>query len=219
MPVLPPMAFRLVFAVVLAAVVGCSKAPPGADFNTGSASANATSANSTEAQGLTEHSPGPTSDPTTAMDATQDMATSATAASSDTSDSQSSDTLTTGSTATTGDEAGSSSGITGAGTPLDPAVDVPDAGNEPCDDPGNLVECPGIAVCRFFTAEEGRCESCDVCGNLNAFCVEGTDCDILFTCFQGRCTNFCTLGSFECGPADACLDIGHATDGVCDPFA
>ena len=105
------------------------------------------------------------------------------------------------------------------GTPLDPDLDVPDDG-ESCSFPGSLNECPGVAtVCRFYTAEEGRCESCEGCGNLNAPCVNGTDCDILFSCFAGRCTNFCELGTFGCGPVEDCLDIGHATHGVCDPFA
>ncbi|MCR9165626.1 MAG: hypothetical protein ACE37F_00440 [Nannocystaceae bacterium] len=27
------------------------------------------------------------------------------------------------------------------------------------------------------------------------------------------------LGAFGCGPIDACLDVGHPTHGVCDPFA
>lgn len=82
-----------------------------------------------------------------------------------------------------------------------------------------MNECPGISVCRFYTAEEGRCESCDTCGNLNAPCTEGTDCDILFACYAGRCTNICQLGTFSCGPIEDCLDVGHATHGVCDPFA
>lgn len=102
------------------------------------------------------------------------------------------------------------------GDPLDPDLDVPEGG-EPCVIPGNLQECPGIQVCRFHTTEQGLCESCDACGNLGAFCVEGTDCDILFACYLGQCTNFCMLGSFECGPPEDCLDIGHPTHGVCAP--
>jgi len=127
---------------------------------------------------------------------------------------------------TSSSDAGSSSGgsvddaTTGSptGDPLDPDLDIPDGG-EPCTTPGSLTECPGIAVCRFATTEQGLCESCDDCGNLNAPCSEGTDCDILFSCYAGHCTNFCTLGTFECGPVEACLDIGHPTMGVCDPFA
>lgn len=106
----------------------------------------------------------------------------------------------------------------GGGTPLDPDLDVPDDG-EACTTPGSLNECPGIAVCRFYTAEEGRCESCDTCGNLGAPCTEGTDCDILFACYAGRCTNICPLGTSYCGPVEDCLDVGHPTQGVCDPFA
>ena len=111
-----------------------------------------------------------------------------------------------------------STGLDTSGDPLDPDLDIPNGG-EQCTTPGDLNECPGISVCRFATTEYGLCESCDACGNLNAACVEGTDCDILFSCYAGHCTNFCTLGTFECGPVEDCLDIGHPTKGVCDPFA
>lgn len=104
------------------------------------------------------------------------------------------------------------------GDPLDPDLDIPSDG-EPCTSPGDLQECPGIAVCRFATTEHGLCESCEPCGNLNAPCNASSECDILFSCYAGRCTNFCTLGTFECGPVEDCLDVGHATMGVCDPFA
>jgi hypothetical protein len=80
-----------------------------------------------------------------------------------------------------------------------------------------LNECPGIAVCRFHTTEQGLCESCDACGNLGAACNDGTDCDILFACYEGQCTNFCELGTYACGPLEDCLDVGHPTHGVCDP--
>ncbi|HEU0032488.1 MAG TPA: hypothetical protein VFQ53_17770 [Kofleriaceae bacterium] len=103
---------------------------------------------------------------------------------------------------------------------LDPDLEVPPAGNQPCTTPGSLsdTECPGIAVCRFFSPTEGRCESCVTCGNLNAACSASDQCDILFTCYQGRCTNFCLLGSSECGAPADCIDIGHPTHGVCRPF-
>lgn len=120
-----------------------------------------------------------------------------------------------GPTTMTSGDSGSTGGA--PGDPLDPGLDVPEDG-EPCMTPGSLVECPGIAVCRFHTTEQGLCESCDSCGNLGAACVEGTDCDILFACYLGQCTNFCMLGSFECGPPEDCLDIGHPTHGVCAPF-
>jgi hypothetical protein len=102
---------------------------------------------------------------------------------------------------------------------LDPDLEVPPASNQACTTPGSLseAECPGIQVCRFFSPTEGRCESCVTCGNLNAVCDASDQCDILFTCFQGRCTNFCTLGTTECGAPQDCVDIGHPTHGVCQP--
>jgi hypothetical protein len=78
-------------------------------------------------------------------------------------------------------------------------------------------ECPNLQVCRFFTPTEGRCETCTNCGNLGAACTATNECDILFECFRGKCTNFCTLGTTECGPPADCLNIGHATRGVCKP--
>jgi len=118
------------------------------------------------------------------------------------------------------DDATTMSGSTGddlPGDPLDPGLDIPEGG-QPCTTPGSLGECPAIEVCRFATTEQGLCESCDVCGNLGAPCVEGTDCDILFACYQGECTNICPLGTFYCGAVEDCLDVGHPTHGVCAPF-
>ena len=105
-----------------------------------------------------------------------------------------------------------------AGTDLDPDLDVADPAGDICTMPGSLTECPGIQVCRFYDSSSGRCESCGPCGNLNAPCSASNQCDILFMCYLGKCTNFCTLGTFECGPIDDCIDIGHATKGVCIPF-
>jgi hypothetical protein len=109
--------------------------------------------------------------------------------------------------------------IDGAAGGLDPDLDVPPAANQACTTPGSLsdAECPGIQVCRFFSPTEGRCESCVMCGNLNAMCDASDQCDILFMCFQGRCTNFCTIGTTECGAPQDCVDIGHPTHGVCQP--
>ena len=126
-----------------------------------------------------------------------------------------------GSASTSGTTAGESSGSGGQtqGSPLHPQLDIAEGG-EVCQTPGHLGECSGIAtVCRFHDSDTGRCESCQECGNLNAFCGDGTQCDILFACFAGRCTNFCTLGTQECGAVDDCLDVGHPTRGVCDPYA
>jgi hypothetical protein len=103
------------------------------------------------------------------------------------------------------------------GAPLDPALSVPPAGNEPCTTPGSFGECSGVSVCRFFDADEGRCESCTECGNLGASCASGDDCDILFACYAGTCTNICPLGTSYCGPVEDCLDVGHPTHGVCRP--
>ncbi len=98
---------------------------------------------------------------------------------------------------------------------LDPGLSLPDPNGATCATPGSLSECPGIEVCRFYTAQSGRCESCTSCNNLGAPCSASSDCDILFMCYLGKCTNFCQLGTSECGPVANCLDIGHPTYGVC----
>ncbi len=106
----------------------------------------------------------------------------------------------------------------GPGGALDPRLGLPDPSGATCTEPGLRGDCPGTTVCRFYTPTEGRCESCGPCGNLNTACTSSAECDILFMCFGGRCTNFCTLGSFECGAVADCLDVGHPTRGVCRPF-
>jgi hypothetical protein len=106
-------------------------------------------------------------------------------------------------------------GSSGGG--LDPQLDVPPASNPTCTSPSSMSECAGIAVCRFYSATEGRCESCTACGNLYAPCASGDDCDILFVCFRGQCTNFCQLGTSECGAPSDCVNIGHPTEGACVP--
>jgi hypothetical protein len=101
---------------------------------------------------------------------------------------------------------------------LDPNLVRPDPGGRPCTLPGYASGgCSSAEVCRLLSTTEGRCERCTGCGNLDAPCRATVDCDILFACYAGRCTNFCTLGTSECGPVDACLDVGHATRGVCRP--
>jgi hypothetical protein len=101
------------------------------------------------------------------------------------------------------------------GGALDPGLALPDPSGMPCTMPGSLTECPGVEVCRFYTASEGRCESCTTCNNLGAFCTASSDCDILFMCYKNKCTNFCQLGTSECGPPANCLNIGAPTYGVC----
>jgi len=103
------------------------------------------------------------------------------------------------------------------GGALDPELSLPDPGGTACSTPSSMGECPGIEVCRFYTPSEGRCESCSPCGNLGDYCAASSECDILFMCYRGRCTNFCLLGTYMCGAITDCVDIGHPTWGVCLP--
>ena len=105
--------------------------------------------------------------------------------------------------------------LSSGGGALDPGLSLPDPSGPACTTPGSLGECPFLDVCRFYTSTQGRCESCTSCNNLGAACSASSDCDILFMCWQGKCTNFCTLGTTECGPPANCLNIGHPTKGVC----
>lgn len=99
---------------------------------------------------------------------------------------------------------------------LDPLLALPNPNGQVCTYPGGLGECPGAEVCRFYSPVEGRCESCTSCGNLFAPCTRSDDCDIVFVCYAGYCTNFCELGGAQCG-ALSCIDIGHPSHGVCPP--
>src|SRR5512138_782044 len=101
---------------------------------------------------------------------------------------------------------------------LDPDLELPPGTGTPCTHPGAIGgECGQLEVCRYFTPTEGRCETCTDCGNLNAACTATNQCDILFECYQHKCTNFCTLGTTECGAPADCINIGSATRGVCRP--
>lgn len=170
---------------------------------------------------------GATAAATAASDGTADGSGDGLATSTSGDGSESASNGTTGSADATGSDgvatddasdsgSGGSTGDGFPGDPLHPDLDVPNRG-EACTTPGSLSRCPALEVCRFHTTEQGRCESCDACGNLGAPCTEGTDCDILFACFQGTCTNICPLGTFACGPVEDCLDVGHPTHGVCRP--
>ena len=214
---------RLVLAVVL--LSACTEdVGDGPSFGSGASGANPASTTAATSAAESSGQDGAGSATSETSDAPTTGGTSSDGESGASTNPTSSGDPTTGTTPTTsgdtsgdtstGDSAASESG----GTALDPDLDVPDEG-ESCTTPGSMNECPGISVCRFYTAEEGRCESCDTCGNLNAPCTEGTDCDILFACYAGRCTNICPLGTFSCGPVENCLDVGHPTHGVCDPFA
>jgi hypothetical protein len=104
----------------------------------------------------------------------------------------------------------------GGGGGLDPDLDLPDPNGQFCDEPGRgSPECPAGEVCRFFTSTEGRCEGCTTCAGANEACTATSDCDTLFECYKGQCTSFCILGTVQCGAVADCINIGHATRGVC----
>jgi hypothetical protein len=105
----------------------------------------------------------------------------------------------------------------GGGGGLDPELELPDPGGQVCTTPGSGSQCPAGEVCRYFTPTEGRCEGCTSCGLRGTSCTATEQCDISLECYQGRCTEFCTLGTIACGTAADCIDIGHATRGVCRP--
>ena len=121
-----------------------------------------------------------------------------------------------GGSATGGIGTGAGGGTGGTGL-LDPDLGLPDPSGAPCMNYGFGSDCPGIAVCRMSGPNMGTCESCTTCNNLNQPCTQSSDCDILFQCYQGSCTNICPLGTTYCGPVADCLDIGHTTHGVCRP--
>jgi hypothetical protein len=122
-----------------------------------------------------------------------------------------------GSPAASGAGGGSAGGMGGA-SGMDPDLDLPDPGGQSCTNYGyGMPQCPSLEVCRIAGPNAGRCEGCTSCNNLGQPCVESTDCDILFQCYQGVCTNICPLGTSYCGPIPDCLDVGHATHGVCRP--
>jgi hypothetical protein len=104
-------------------------------------------------------------------------------------------------------------------TPLSDELDIPPDG-EGCESPGSMSECTGIQVCRLAFVEGGRCEACEPdggCAGLNQPCTQSFDCDILFTCFRGRCVSQCPLDTTFCGSEEDCINIGHATHGACRP--
>jgi len=101
---------------------------------------------------------------------------------------------------------------------LDPLLSLPDPSGAPCvPGVGSEIGCPLGSVCRLSSPGGGRCESCTNCGHLKDPCSSGSDCDIVFECYDGRCTNFCQLGSYNCGAIPDCLNVGDPTIGVCRP--
>ncbi len=74
-----------------------------------------------------------------------------------------------------------------------------------------------VEGCRIATSTGGRCEVGGG-GLLDDPCTLGTDCDIIFQCYQGTCRDMCQLGTYECGDPSDCIDVGNDTYGVCAPF-
>jgi hypothetical protein len=101
---------------------------------------------------------------------------------------------------------------------LDPELGLPDPSGVPCSTPGLEVGCPNLEVCRIDSQTGGRCEGCTSCNNLYKPCTVSSDCDILFQCYEGECTNICPLGTSYCGPVANCLDVGNTAYGVCKPM-
>ncbi len=123
-----------------------------------------------------------------------------------------------GGTSASGGSGGTSASGGGGGTgALDPNLSVPNPSGQPCTTPGYGTGCPSLQVCRISGPNQGTCESCTQCGNLGASCGSSAQCDILFQCYLGKCTNICPLGTSYCGPPQDCLNVGHATHGVCKP--
>jgi hypothetical protein len=226
------------FGLALAPGAACSAGSDdayGGAFGSGVPASTATGASAGATSGVTDGETGgganttaatTTSAGTTSASST-DAGTTAVSTSGSTggsaSTSSSTGTSSTSGTITTAMEtgpttSGAGTSSTGGGGPLDPGLDVPPDG-APCSPPGASCDDNGdFGVCRFVSPTAGACETCVGCGNLNAPCSSGLDCDILFACYLGRCTNICPLGTSFCGPVDDCIDIGHETHGVCRPF-
>jgi hypothetical protein len=120
---------------------------------------------------------------------------------------------TTGGTTSGGTTGGVDGGTSGGGTGLDPLLSPAAASGTPCTTPRSMGECPGVEVCRFFTATEGRCEGGGG-GLLFDPCTASADCDIIFVCYDNKCLNFCTPGTGECGDPADCVDVGYTTANV-----
>jgi hypothetical protein len=105
-----------------------------------------------------------------------------------------------------------------AGSGLDPLLSPADGNGQSCTTPGSLAECPGYAVCRWYTSTELRCDAADQSNpGIGALCNQSEDCDLMYACYRGFCFNFCTLGGTDCGFPDDCVDVGYAASniGVC----
>jgi len=100
------------------------------------------------------------------------------------------------------------------GNGLDPLLSPADGTGQPCQTPGSLSECPGYAVCRFYTTTELRCDPADMSNpGIGAPCTFSHDCDLQYQCYRGFCFPFCTLGGTDCGFPDDCVDVGYTGGG------
>lgn len=104
---------------------------------------------------------------------------------------------------------------TDAAEGLDPALLLPPGVGSTCGTPGTQDTCAAGAICRIATPTGGRCETCGPCGNVGTSCTASSQCDLLMQCFKGRCAEVCPLGTSYCGAVADCVDVGHASHGVC----
>jgi hypothetical protein len=105
------------------------------------------------------------------------------------------------------------------GSGLDPLLSPAGGSGQPCTTPGSLSECPGYAVCRFYSSTELRCDPADMSNpGIGTPCNLSSDCDLQYSCYRGFCFPFCTLGGTDCGYPDDCIDVGYTgggNTGVC----
>jgi len=100
------------------------------------------------------------------------------------------------------------------GSGLDPLLSPADGTGQVCQTPSSLSECPGYAVCRFYTSAELRCDPANMSNpGIGAPCNLSSDCDLQYQCYRGFCFPFCTLGGTDCGFPDDCVNVGYTGGG------
>lgn len=98
---------------------------------------------------------------------------------------------------------------------LDPDLRLPPGVGNTCSTPGTRDTCAVGAICRIATPTGGRCETCGPCAAAGTSCTASSQCDLLMQCYRGKCAEVCPLGTSYCGAVADCLDVGHASHGVC----
>jgi hypothetical protein len=94
---------------------------------------------------------------------------------------------------------------------LDPLLGPANGSGSVCMTPGSLAECPGYAVCRFYTTTEARCDPADQSNpGIGALCNTSQDCDLMYLCYKDFCRPFCDFTDpYSCGfPPGSCVDVG-----------